>query len=307
MKYLNDAGWNCELFDEQRKDRYQVVVFQKAYDEESFNLARDLKRAGTKTVFDLCDNHFYVHAEDARLTERADRLQRMIDLVDTVTVSTLELKKLIPDRQATVIDDAVEWPRDNLILNSYIRWKRRAAQGVNLLRVVWYGNAGDDNPPFGLIDLPKVLPALEALNKQRPVALTVISNSRDAANRYLQGASFTVQYHDWKAWSFPYIFRWQDVCIIPVSINPFTICKTSNRLTLSLLHGVPVVADLVPSYEEFRPFVLFDDWERNILTYAKDHELRRRHLSEGSQYITGNYGPQRVIRQWSSLLNEVLG
>ena len=35
--------------------------------------------------------------------------------------------------------------------------------------------------------------------------------------------------------------------------NPFTLCKTVNRLATALLLGLPVVADMIPSYEELRP------------------------------------------------------
>ena len=43
-----------------------------------------------------------------------------------------------------------------------------------------------------------------------------------------------------------------------------------NRLALALLLGVPAVADVIPSYEELRPYALFGDWERNLLAYADD-------------------------------------
>lgn len=304
MDCLNAAGWNCELFDERRIDRYELVIFQKVYDDASFLVAEKLKRLGAKTLLDLCDNHFYIHAEKPALRERAERLQRMVDMVDFMSVSTMELKKLFPERQVTVIDDAVEWPRETARLKSYSRWKKLSSRR---LRIVWYGHAGEDNPPFGLIDLPKILPALENLNSRLPLTLTVISNSEEAAKRYVQGVSFPFEYREWKERSFAYVFRSQDVCVIPVTLNPFTVCKTSNRLVLSLLHHVPVVADRVPSYEEFRSFVLFDQWERSIYTYATDKELRNRHIRDGVEYIRKNYGPERVLRQWSSLFNAVLG
>ncbi|MBC7931131.1 MAG: hypothetical protein H7Z38_11270, partial [Rubrivivax sp.] len=98
-----------------------------------------------------------------------------------------------------------------------------------------------------------------------------------------------------------------DVCVLPVSSNPLTLCKTSNRLVLSLLLGVPVVADRIPSYEEFGAFVRFADWERNLRAYAADAELRRRHVQEGRDYIRSNYNKERAIAQWSSLFRSLLG
>ena len=51
MECLNAAGWNCELFDERRIDRYRLVIFQKVYDDASFLVAEKLKRLGAKTLF----------------------------------------------------------------------------------------------------------------------------------------------------------------------------------------------------------------------------------------------------------------
>ena len=55
--------------------------------------------------------------------------------------------------------------------------------------------------------------------------------------------SFATRYLEWRLDTFAQIFRRQDVCIIPVALNPFTACKTNNRLVLSLLMGLPGIAD----------------------------------------------------------------
>ncbi len=307
-KYLNEAGWSCEMFNERNAAHYDLVVFQKVYDEGSIKLARDLTKKGVKTVFDLCDNHFYNPNSDPWIDERAERLRRIIDSVNAVTVSTPELKKLIPEKDPVVIDDAIDWPQKSFMLNLYARLKKnRKGRTQNMLRIVWYGNAGSENPRFGLIDLPRILPSLEKLNARLPLTFTIISNSWEAAEKYVRDVPFRVKYHDWKRSTFSYLFSQQDVCVIPVSVNPFTVCKTNNRLVLSLLQGIPVVADRIPSYDEFGDFVLFNDWENNLYTYATDTDLRLRHLSEGSKYIMSKYNKERVVRQWSSFFEKLLG
>src|SRR2546423_10276756 len=56
---LAGAGWSSELFSAQRARSYDLVVFQKAYDEHSVRLAEELKGRGVSLVLDLCDNHLY--------------------------------------------------------------------------------------------------------------------------------------------------------------------------------------------------------------------------------------------------------
>jgi len=307
-RYLKETGWRCEIFELAHVGSYELVIFQKAYDEESILLAQALKDRGVKTVFDLSDNHFFNPDDVPALRERAERLGRMIKVVDAVSVSTPELGKLIEHGDCVVIDDVVEAPPGNVSsLLSGLRDRLTDIVSASPLRIVWYGNAGPDGPTFGLSHLPRVLPDLEALNAQTDIELTVISNSEELFRKHLGQVSFPVRYYEWNYKSFPRIFRRQDLCIIPVAANPFTACKTNNRLVLSLLMGVPVIADPIPSYEEFRDFVLFSDWPNSLRAYATDKKLRRRHVRGAQHYIRSKYNKDRVVSQWSALFERMLG
>lgn len=310
-KYLKQEGWSSELFKYKNIENYQIVVFQKLYDEESFNLAKILKSKGVITVFDLCDNHFFYRLEDrTALTQRSEKLQRMLDLVDVVSVSTPELQKVIEsktNKTPIVIDDAIEPPKMNVLVKKYFEIKKTLTRTHNdYLNIIWYGNAGTENPPYGMIDLVKVLPCLERLNQKIPVKLSVISNSIKSFQQYTASTKIPLKYYHWHLSTFPYILSQHDVCIIPVSLNHLTRCKTNNRLLLSLLLGVPVVADKIPSYEEFSEFVLFSDWEKNIHQYAINLMLRQQHIKQGQEYILSKYNRSRVVDQWSSLFQTLL-
>lgn len=304
-QYLRNRGWSCELFNPKNIDRYQLVVFQKTYDEENIALAKSLKSRGVKTVFDLCDNLFVY--PDTTDSQRAKLLNKMIDVVDVVSVSTPEVEKLIQSKKTRVIDDAIDEPQINSLINFCFERKDYFNNSAEKqFKVVWYGSAGLENPPYGLVDLPRVLPFLEQLHSKLPVSLTVISSSETLFKKYVNGVSFPVKYYNWKKTIFQYLFKQHDVCIIPININPFTICKSNNRLILSLLLGVPVIADKIPSYEEFREFMLFSDWQNSLYTYATNQELRDRHITQAKEYISRKYNKDRVISQWSSLFQTLL-
>ncbi len=291
-EYLNAAGWDVRPFDPARMNEYRAVVFQKAYSDEDLQIVAHLRGLGVRTTFDLCDNHF-VFADG-----RADRLRRMLDEVDAVSVATPELGKLV-GRPAYVIDDALDDAPGDWWSELRRRWPRRRGSP---LRLIWYGNAGLADPPFGLVDLARILPDIAAVHAHTPVALTVVSNSRTAFDRQIGTPPFPVEYREWDTAAFPRLFRRHDVCLIPVTLNPFTVCKTVNRLALSLLLGVPAIADAIPSYEELRPFVLFGDWRANLLQYAADAGLRHRHVRAGQAYLCGKYTRGRVVDQWATFL-----
>jgi hypothetical protein len=289
MKYLNAAGIQCELFDPNRMDRYRTVVFQKAYSDHDLDIAAHLHGLGVRTVFDLCDNHF------VGPPERAVRLRQMIERVDAVTVATPELATWI-GRPCEVIDDALDEVPARRWLRFPLVWPRRS------LRLVWFGNAGQDDPPFGLIDLARIRPHLEQLHRIRPIRLTVVSNSRPTFDRHMAGIRFPATYVEWDNRRYQSILRRQDLCLIPVTPNPFTNCKTSNRLALSLLLGLPAAVDLIPSYEELKSFVHSGDWSEGLIRYCENRQLQQRQVRSGQEYLRQKYSAERVVAQWSYVI-----
>jgi hypothetical protein len=95
-----------------------------------------------------------------------------------------------------------------------------------------------------------------------------------------------------------------DITIIPIDVNPFTICKTNNRPLLSLLLGLPVVADKIPSYESLSDYMLFGNWKSNIATYATNLQLKKSHVKGGYHFAMKNYNNHAVSKQWLNLLEK---
>jgi len=304
-RYLSQAGWPCELFNLEHLSQYKIVIFQKIYAPEDIFLALRLKKMNCRVVFDLCDNHFYHPLDyETQPDERLDRLRRMIGLADAVSVSTPQLATLVDRKDCRIIDDAV----DDFPDNAWHRFRGRlSALDWRIYppraRLVWFGNAGTLDPPSGLADLGALIPELNRLNRSVRISLGVISNSRSLFDQRVCGAEFPVRYFEWDRRTFRSLFRRHDVCLLPVSQNPFTICKTNNRLLLSLLLGLPAVADPIPSYGEFSRFALFGDWSSHLRTYLENRKLAREHVATAREYIRREYTPLRVVRQWSELFD----
>ena len=235
-----------------------MVVFQKAYAKADLGLAAELAARGTKVVFDLCDNHFFHPEPRPEHADQTRRLREMIDRADVVSVSTAEIAKLIHDKPTFVVDDAVELPPvgAGAERRAAARRRRRAA-GRPPVRVVWQGQHGTRVPRSGIYSLGKVVPDLEALHQELPLQLTVIGNSKAAFRSVLGDARIPVRYRPWRPRTFAGQFKANDVCLIPNDVNPFTVCKSNNRVVLALMMGVPVVADPIPSYRELSAFVTF--------------------------------------------------
>jgi hypothetical protein len=311
MAFLKSAGINAEIFTAANIFKYQAVVFQKCYNYDDIKLAHQLKKIGVKVIFDQCDNHYYNPSNLLDLKERASFMEEMVEVADEITVSTEEMTFLFPGKKCTVINDAIDFPKLSTTQLFKLKLKRSFQFNQNTkLKVVWFGSAGSEVPHFGMIDILRVLPILERINENViPVRLTIISNSRNLFDRYLSDTIIECIYFEWSRDSFAYLLRQNDISIIPIDDNPFTKVKSSNRIITSLLNGLPVVADYIPSYEEFKDFILFADWEKSLLHYKHNKSLRATHVTEGKKFILSRYNNKAIRTMWENffigLINKV--
>lgn len=307
VSILSRAGAIASLVPPDGGGTYDCVVFQKAYTQADFELAQRYAARGTKIVFDLCDNHFYTADGDPMLVERAARLRQIVDIADVVTVSTPAVAELVPEKRVFLVDDALEVPRGAGIARTLARVRRSARRRDRPVRLVWFGNAESRGIAIGLMELGRIISELEALDRTLPLRLTVISNSRAKYQEYVGSSSVPSRYVRWRATTFAQHFTPNDVCVIPMNVNPYSVCRTNNRVRTSLMLGVPVVATAIPSYAEFAPWTLVERWSENITKYAGDPDLARRHVEAAQQHITTTYTPERLLEQWSTVFAALLG
>lgn len=302
VRHLRETGAPCEIYRPEHRDGYCMVIFQKAYQDEDIALARSLKSRGVKIVFDLCDNLTYMPEPTSALQKKATQVLRMTELADFITTSTEELAGYIEHPDKTVIEDALDAPIRHPWLRAVHAFRNPWRQYDGHRRVCWFGNAGMANPRYGILDLIEILPALERVHRDIPIVLTVFSNNRELYDAQIAPSPVPSLYIRWDRDHFPFQFEKQDLCLIPIDANPFTRCKTNNRLLTALLLGVPVVADSIPSYESMSPFFLSGDWEKNIQTYLSNPELRKQHVTLGQKAILEKYTPGFLVSQWLDFL-----
>ena len=308
MTWLRRAGLEVETFRPQDRRRYRVVVLQKLYDREHLALASELQAQGTRVVFDLCDNHLYNPAGDASLAEQAERLRVMLARADVVTVSTPTLAGQLPC-PSCVVRDGVEPPPPVGWLERALP-ARRAPRGPEApAELVWFGISacGGSRAPAGMSDLLGIADVLEKLAQHRPLRLTVISDSEALFKQIIAPLDVPTRYREWKSHAnLCRLLPLHDVCLIPITRNPFTDCKSPNRLALSLQLGVPVAATGIPSYREFGDFCALDDWEGGLNAYLESAEVRRRHVEAGRAYVGEHHTMEKAAEEWRKVLERLL-
>lgn len=299
VRALRALGHQVEMFEADRAGDYDTVVFSKTYSHADRTLAAAVRKRGGKVVFDLCDNHFYNPHDLPRYHEIRGEILEMLALAHEVVCATPALAEVVRAEAPfaplpLVIGDSVE----KIALPAEPAFAP-LAQGRRLL---WYGSHGSPNASAGMVDLLRIADDLEEMHRREGVELVVCSNDRDKYERKIAPLNLPSRYVDWSLDGFPAVLASADAVIIPINKNPFTACKTHNRLSLALYAGVPVVADSIESYREFEPYSTLDDWAGGLERLYRDLDGERERALASRAHSDRCWSLDAIALKWANAL-----
>lgn len=298
-----------------------LLVLSKRYDPASVAQARALRESGgTRWVLDLCDNHFHYREDQpvgSHLQARSAHLVEAVHAADWVVVASQRLAEEVSThcpqvRGLSVIEDAVDditTPAaraqalgakeqvHRLRQRLFFAW-HRAAPGR---RLVWFGNHGFRHADGGMLELQTLTDALNRHHARAPLSLTVISNSHRKFRVLRAAWRFPSLYLPWSNRLFAAVMPAHDVALVPVQINPVTVCKTNNRLVTAFSLGIAVAAGSIPSYEEFRGLAVLDDWDDGLGALMDDARQRALRVERAMALIGSRYTVRIISRKWAAL------
>ncbi|MGZ8363603.1 MAG: hypothetical protein ACXW3D_06845 [Caulobacteraceae bacterium] len=297
LKALRARGHAVEVLDPARAGAYDVAVFAKAYSPADRTLAMKVKAAGGRVVFDLCDNHFYNPYDLPKYRKAREHILDMLSIADSVVCATPALAAVLRQEAPwapapQVIGDAAE----------IIPSARPSLPPFEGARFLWFGSHGSPNAPSGMADILLVAERLIRLSRSHPIELVVCSNDKAKFQRHIAPLPFATRYVEWSLDGFPGVLNSANAVIIPISSNPFTACKTHNRLTTALAAGVPVIADAIESYREFAPFSTLDDWDAGLRAIAEHPETLRGRAVAARAYIDQHWSAAALAPLWERAL-----
>ena len=171
--------------------------------------------------------------------------------------------------------------------------------------ILWFGNHGAKYGSFGMSSILQVAPTIEQLSRELPLRLVVVSNSQAKYERYIQPLPFETIYRRWHPQKTYDYIRQSDVVIVPNSQSGFSMCKSANRVVLSLSQGTPVVANYTPALESFQDCVIMDDWDWGLRQYLCHPEVAQAHIAAAKRAIAQNFSGDKIAQQWLTLLESI--
>jgi hypothetical protein len=287
-------------------------------------LARNAKSTGTRIVLDNCDNQFAAGPGVKGWAEGLERVRLLANIADQLVTCSDALATAMHKYTATqapcrVIDDPVEeaiiFPGDNWFKALFSptrkrsewhlarhKWLVRSDRRAGRVPLVWFGNHGNQFSPGGMLDLLDKREILEAVNRDHPLCLNVISNHKRKFTEHFSDWNLPVHYLEWDRLTFHEALRQHDVSIIPSVDNEFTRCKSSNRLVLSAYQGLTVVADPMPSYRSYSDFARIGNWDRNLRELLVKPTLTREENLLNQSALLSRNGVKVIADEWSDVI-----
>ncbi len=274
----------------------RVVVLGKRYGDGDLALVERLHAAGTRVVFDICDNMLFNPMNDPAVARAGAKLLRMLRMVDRITCSTPTLAMQLKAAAGLgsvphVVDDPYEPagrpPQD-----------RRPERPI----LLWFGRDGANNVPNGIRDLKAVADHLRRWAGQVPFELLVCSNAQATYDREIAPLGLPSRFVPWTLEGFGGVLGMATAVLLPFMLNEFVLPKTHNRLTLSLGAGIPVLATGIPSYREFSAFCYVDDWEAGLSSVLTRPMDARAKAAPALGWILRRFSHEAIGAQWREAL-----
>jgi hypothetical protein len=279
---------------------------------------------GALIVLDNCDNQFASVTQSPEWSYSLSLLQRLGRMADVLVSCSQALSDAMRLHvgglaQHVVIDDPIEekiaYP-DDLLIKSFFSVRQKLAwlQAIKLRAalikdqlngrtpLVWFGSHGNHFSPGGMSDILPLRSVLERVAESHPISLTIISNQRKKFDAEFHQWSIPTHYLEWDRVTFLVALKMHEISIIPSVENAFTRCKSSNRLTLSIHHGLSVIADPVPSYKTYSDVARIGEWEVNLHSLLSDAKRRRSDRADFQNIVRGRNSVSVVADHWDSVI-----
>jgi len=265
-----------------------ALVLQKECGAPALQLARRVRAAGGRVLFDVCDP-LWLQAAVNR--ERGWDVDAAMSLADEVIVPTPAMRRAVaaayPAAECRVIADAVT-------ITSPVP-KAHVARVP--FCVGWFGTF------FNLPHLESVIPALEQLGARHPVRLRIIGPPPRGP---LPGAGrVPVEFVPWTLETYEAALLGCDTVVLPMPLDAWNFTKSPNRLQLCLGLGLPAVISPVPAWVDLLrdcpelAFVATEpaDWLAH-LERLTDARLRARLGAAGARWIAAEHTMERRAGEW---------
>jgi len=296
-----------------------VVIFQRVFDASLIPIVQELRKQGTRIVFDIDDALWLLPSQQSdpafkqfslTFTQREALFEFMTRHVDLTIASTCELETALHREAPKLLTTVV----GNTALPQFFNPAPRAEKQT--FDVCWYAAQGHNHQAEFIGEVFEKFLSSDGNENNRvhivgPAAR--FPKLRNLVDKY----SNQIVLHSWIDYTKLGAFlNTMDCVVCPIIPHPFTICKSEIKAVESTMTNTPVLMSDVPQYRRFAYNVLTqremdfallpnnaDMWVSHLLTHKYSPMPSLKNLHQRTNRV---YGMTSMIQQWTALLKQVL-
>lgn len=296
---INNFQSSDEYFVELYKPwkHYDIVIFQKKFDDKALRLAQALKKRGTKVVLDINVNYYDktilgVLNEDESVNH--PKIIRFTELTDGVIASTEYIrdyaKQFFPDKPIVCIPEN--------ITDTFFALRKTHKASTNL-QLLYVGYA---------VKAPEILnigETLQKLRKKHDFSLFLICEKDPHLS--LPGVDIHFRLYQQKSIHRDMLHR--DIFIAPRDLTQsYNLGHSFTKIGYPMSIGLPVIASEVPSYIG-SPAILCKneaDWYNNLDLLLENAQKRAALGSEGVAYCQKHFSASVTTERYERFFQNLL-
>lgn len=288
IQYLKKHGIKTRLYNTFKK--YDIVVFQKAFEKKHYDIAKKLKSQGSRIVLDLNVNYFEKKGETRQVTEKqVESLHSFLKLTDTVLVSSPNLK-----------ETAQKYHRDVHYIPEHISTagSYTPSKPGNPVRLLYCGYAIKADSVLLIENVMRDL--ADRYNLE-----FIFICEKDPRLKMPVKTSFIKYDHN----NLADILRRGDIKIAPRRLdNSYDLGHSFTKIGYPMSVGLPVVASPVPSYLGSPALIAEseEDWLNHITTLINEPGYYSQLSKEGISFVQTHYSLEIIGRMYLDILSGVM-
>lgn len=296
INYLNKHKFKTELFNPE--NNYDIVIFQKCFNENYIELANELKNKGTIIILDININvielkgHIEIFDDEKQesLKQQNKDIAKMVSIVDVVLVSSNNLLNVY-----SKFHDKVFCVEEN-VSDDFFKYKKEHVD-KNDITLLYIGYS------IKAIELKLIKDVLIQLNKKYNIGLLCISENNPRLNIISQ------EFIEYNQKELPKQMLQGDIKISPRDLtNNYNLGHSFTKAAYPLAVGIPVVASPVPSYYNRHVIICEteDEWYSSLENLIKNHHLRTYYGEQGREFVRNFFSISTIGKKYIDIFNMVL-
>jgi len=290
--FNNDENYFLELYKPWKK--YDIVIFQKKFDNEALKLAKKLKLKGTKVVLDINVNYYDKSALEKTSLCMNKQIIEFTKVADSIISSSEYLKnyirKMFPEKKIAYIPENIT---DNFFLA-----KKKIKEKEDNLKLIYVGYA------IKAKEILNIRNVLRSLRKTHNFNIVFICER----NPEISINGIETEFIKYKQRKIHKQMSEGDIFIAPRNLNDsYNLGHSFTKIGYPMSVGIPIVASKIPSYEK-SPALLCEnkeEWKNRLEELLSNFELRKKIGNLGIEFCKSNYSSKSIKRQYIDFFEEV--